>query len=350
MDDTNELIPNTYFVEVTGAGLPEVDGLYVPSTAPPTQSESGTLSSLGYWNGKMAWDRADGKSERSPALSYSNSYKSWRICRLDGHLAYDMTCEDELPPTDREWHVYKKGVAPAPQVVLHHHDPRLPCPAPNVVFVLGGPGAGKGTMCELAESQLGWTHLSTGDLLRKARSAGGPTADTIEEFITAGKLVPNDIIVTLLKDAMEFVTRTTGKNNFLLDGFPRSLSNLEAWHGVFGQASELPKMLYFECPYEVLEKRILGRAKYSGRSDDNVESMKLRFDTFKAETLPTVEHFRTQAKCIEIDTSQDRQAVYAQVVNHLSEYTDQELASQPLSERAEILLGLRPYPKKDETA
>ena len=65
-----------------------------------------------------------------------------------------------MPPTDRQWHVYKKGVAPAPKVVLHYYDPRQPCPKPNVVFVIGGPGSGKGTMCELAESQLGWTHLT----------------------------------------------------------------------------------------------------------------------------------------------------------------------------------------------
>lgn len=347
MAEPNQLPPNAYFIEVSGAGLPEVDGLFVPSTAPPTKSESGTVSSAGYWNGKMAWDRADGKSARSPALSYSNSYKSWRICRLDGHLAYDMTCDDELPPTDKEWHVYKKGVAPAPKVVLHHFDPRQPCPKPNVVFVLGGPGTGKGTMCELAESQLGWTHLSTGELLRAEREAGGPTAATIEEYVTAGKLVPNEIVVKLLKDAMETVTRTTGRKNFLLDGFPRSLTNLEGWYEIFGREAELPKMLYFECPYDVLEKRILGRAKYTGRSDDNVESMKLRFDTFKSETLPTVELFKGKNKCVEIDTSQDRQAVYNLVTTNLAEYTDKALADKPLTERAEILLGLRPYPKKD---
>ena len=50
MDETNDLKPNTFFVEVTGSGLPEVDGLFVPSTAPPAESESGTVSSLGYWN------------------------------------------------------------------------------------------------------------------------------------------------------------------------------------------------------------------------------------------------------------------------------------------------------------
>ena len=146
----SDLPQNTKFVTVLGSGMPECDGLYVPSTAPPTKSESGTMSSVGYWNGKMAWDRADGKAKRNPSLSYSNSYKAWRIARLDGHLAYDCTSEAALPPTDVTWNVYKKGVAPAPKIIIHESDPRIGA-TPNVVFVLGGPGAGKGTMCELAE-------------------------------------------------------------------------------------------------------------------------------------------------------------------------------------------------------
>lgn len=342
------LKPNTLFIEVSGAGLPEVDGLFVPSTAPPTASESGTVSSLGYWNGRMAWDRADGKCARSPALSYSNSYKSWRICRLDGHLAYDSVGEDDLPPTDCEWHVYKKGVAPAPSVVIHHFDPRAPLPKPNVFFVLGGPGSGKGTMCSLAEAQLGWTHLSTGELLRAERSAGGPSAATIESYITAGELVPNEITVTLLKRAMDETMRRTGRVNFLLDGFPRSLDNMEGWYEIFGREAELPGMLHFECPYAVLEKRILGRAKYSGRSDDNVESMKLRFDTFKAKTLPTLELFRSKDKVVEVDASQGREDVYALVKQSLAAHTDPALAAQPLTAQSEMQLGLRPYPKRDK--
>jgi hypothetical protein len=105
--------------------MPEVDGLYVPSTEPPKKSESGTVSSLGYWNGKMAWDRADGKSARNPGLSYSNSYKAWRLCRLDGHLAYECVTDADLPPTDVAWSVYKKGVAPAPLIISYETDPRI---------------------------------------------------------------------------------------------------------------------------------------------------------------------------------------------------------------------------------
>ena len=346
MADSNELKPNTLFIEVTGSGIPEVDGLFVPSTAPPAQSESGTISSPGYWNGKMAWDRADGASARSPSLSYSNSYRSWRISRLDGHLAYEITCDDALPPTDREWSVYKKGVAPAPKVVLHHSDPRLPCPQPNVIFVLGGPGTGKGTMCELAETQLGWTHLSTGELLREAQQNGDARAAVIDDCLEAGQLVPNEIVVTLLQQAMERMIRTTGKINFLLDGFPRSLNNLEAWYDIYGREAELPKMLYLECPYEILEQRILGRAKFTGRSDDNIENLRLRFETFKAETLPTVDLFRSKDLCVEIDTSQSRQAVYSQIKDSLAEFTHPDAADRPLTEKSEMLLGLRPFPKK----
>jgi UMP-CMP kinase len=112
---------------------------------------------------------------------------------------------------------------------------------------------------------------------------------------------------------------------------------------VFGREAELPTMLYFEFPFEVLEQGILGRARYSGRADDNVEAMRARFDTFKAETLPTVELFRSKGKCVEIDTRQDREAVYALLRDRLAEYTEQHLMDQPLTEKAEILLGLRPY-------
>jgi adenylate kinase family enzyme len=199
-------------------------------------------------------------------------------------------------------------------------DAPTPSPAPNIVFVLGGPGAGKGTVCVQAAAQLGWTHLSTGDLLRAARAAGGPLGATIDEYIAAGKLVPNEIVVTLLVQAMDEVIRTTAKKDFLLDGFPRSLSNLEAWYDVVGRDAALPPMLYLACPYPVLEQRILGRALVSGRTDDNVESIKLRFETFKAETLPTVEFFQREHTCVEVDTSPDPATVFATVSRILARF------------------------------
>ena len=91
---------------------------------------------------------------------------------------------------------------------------------------------------------------------------------------------------------------------------------------------------------------ILKRAKYSGRTDDNVESLRKRFQTYKNETMPIVQLFRNRGSCVEVDTSQPRPDVYALVKSSLSAYTDGGLAKAPLTERSEMLLGLRPYPKK----
>jgi hypothetical protein len=77
-------------------------------------------------------------------------------------------------------------------------------------------------------------------------------------------------------------------------------------------------MLFFECPLPVLEGRILKRAKYSGRSDDNVESLRKRFNTYKDETMPTVNVFRAAGKCLEVDTSLERTAVYKLVKDKLA--------------------------------
>ncbi len=340
----DELPKNTKWIRVTGSGLPECDGVYKPSEAPEKVSESGTKSSIGYWNGKMAWDRADGKAARNPSLSYSNSYKSWRIARLDGHLAYTIVNDDALPTTTTAWDVYKKGVAPAPKIEMFESDPRV---KPNVVFVLGGPGAGKGTMCSLAKNQLGWEHLSAGDLLRAERNdPNSKNGELINNYITEGKIVPVEITVNLIKSAMSKIQKETGHINFLIDGFPRSIDNYEGWVKVMGDDANVIFMMLFECPLSVLEQRILGRAKYSGRKDDNIESLRKRFETYKNETMPTVNIFESDGNLVKLDSSLKRTEVYELVKSKLAPYTDPAEAGKPLTELSEMHLGLRPFPKK----
>ena len=331
---------NTLYITVRGAGLAEVDGLFVPSTAPPQVSESGVASAPGFWNGRPAWDRADGRGERSPALSYSNTYQSWRIARLDGHLAYDFTTDAPLPPQSG-WHVYKKGEPPAPTLTIHESDPRLA--EPTVVFVLGGPGTGKGTMCELAALQLGWTHLSVGALLRASLEDGSPESLALAERLAAGHMADDGLVVRLLKAAMEDVTARTGQTHFLLDGFPRSPGNVEAWRAAFG--GELPRMLYFDCPEEVLRQRVLSRAKYTGRADDNAAALSQRLQTFRERTLPTAEAFAEAGLRTDIDAGAERPAVFRAVAAALADASP-DGSEKPLGERAEMLLGLRPWPKR----
>ena len=89
----------------------------------------------------------------------------------------------------------------------------------KVVFVLGGPGAGKGTNCARIQEEFGYVHLSAGDLLRAERSSGSALADMINTYIVEGKIVPAEVTVKLLLGAME----KSGKTKFLIDGMYNSV-------------------------------------------------------------------------------------------------------------------------------
>ncbi|KAF4647558.1 cytidine monophosphate (UMP-CMP) kinase 1, cytosolic, partial [Perkinsus olseni] len=124
--------------------------------------------------------------------------------------------------------------------------------APTVVFVLGGPGAGKGTQCDLIEKGFGFVHLSAGDLLREERNReGSEYGDLIEKYIREGAIVPVEITVNLLKRAMEKHDWEHGR--FLIDGFPRNEDNLDGWERVLGGKVDEKFCLFFDCPEDVME-------------------------------------------------------------------------------------------------
>jgi len=164
-------------------------------------------------------------------------------------------------------------------------------------------------------------------------------------YIIAGKIVPVAITVGLIYTAMR-KSLLKGTANFLVDGFPRSLENWAGWEEVVGDKATVQFMLFFECPLPVLEQRIMGRAQYSGRKDDNLESLRQRFETYKTETMPIVDVFRAKDLVRQIDTSQGRTDVYEEVKALLLPTTAADLAAAPLVDRSQILLGLKPWPKR----
>lgn len=153
----------------------------------------------------------------------------------------------------------------------------------QVIFVLGGPGAGKGTQCANISRVYGYVHLSMGDLLREELLTQSTDANLIRQHITQGTLVPIDIVMRLLQAAINKY-RQQGKSKFLIDGFPRNKDNLEAWRRTFeGKNSDVrvQLVLFFDCPEEEMERRLLKRGETSGRDDDNAASIRSRFKTFK---------------------------------------------------------------------
>ncbi|KAL3701058.1 hypothetical protein R1sor_019080 [Riccia sorocarpa] len=161
----------------------------------------------------------------------------------------------------------------------------------TVVFVLGGPGCGKGTQCERIVKEFGFVHLSAGDLLRLEVKKASPLGKKCDALMKEGKLVPVEITLGLIEKAM----KASGKKLFLIDGFPRAIDQAKAFEAKICRPD---KVLFLECPKEVMQQRLLKRGESSGRSDDNEATIIKRFETFEKESLPVIGHYNSIDKNI----------------------------------------------------
>ncbi|CCC71666.1 hypothetical protein NCAS_0H03560 [Naumovozyma castellii] len=180
----------------------------------------------------------------------------------------------------------------------------------SVIFVLGGPGAGKGTQCAKLVADYGFVHLSAGDLLRAEQNREGSEFGTlIKHYITEGLIVPQEITLALLKNAIQ-ENYDKGMKKFLVDGFPRKMDQALSFEE---QIVPSKFILFFDCPEDVMLERLLDRGKTSGRVDDNIESIKKRFKTFEETSMPVVKYFEDQHKVIKIRCDSPVDDVYKQV-------------------------------------
>ncbi|KAI8061578.1 adenylate kinase-domain-containing protein [Gongronella butleri] len=181
----------------------------------------------------------------------------------------------------------------------------------TVVFVLGGPGAGKGTQCDRLRKDFDFVHLSAGDLLREEQNReGSKYGELIKHYIKEGLIVPMEVTIALLEQAMREAMAKDNKHRFLIDGFPRKLDQ-----AVKFEETVVPSqvVLYFECPEQVMLERLLKRGESSGRADDNIESIKKRFRVFKETSYPVIETYEKQNKVKTVSCVKPVDEVYQEV-------------------------------------
>ncbi|XP_058843159.1 adenylate kinase isoenzyme 1-like isoform X2 [Acipenser ruthenus] len=153
----------------------------------------------------------------------------------------------------------------------------------KIIFVVGGPGSGKGTQCERIVQKYGYTHLSTGDLLRAEVSSGSERGKKLSAIMEKGELVPLDTVLDMLKDAM--IAKVDISKGFLIDGYPREVKQGEEFEKKIGAPTLL---LYIDAGAETMVKRLMKRGETSGRVDDNEETIKKRLDTYYKATEPVI--------------------------------------------------------------
>lgn len=163
------------------------------------------------------------------------------------------------------------------------------------IVLFGPPGAGKGTQSEKIIDKYHLVHISTGDLFRKHTSEGTELGLLARKYMDNGDLVPDDVVIKMVEVKINTETEAKG---FIFDGFPRTVNQAEALDELMKRKNMgITGMVSLEVDEEELKKRILERAKTSGRIDDqDEEKINNRIRVYNEETLPVANYYDNQDK------------------------------------------------------
>jgi len=166
------------------------------------------------------------------------------------------------------------------------------------VVIFGAPGSGKGTQSEKIIEKYGFKHFSTGDILRKQIADQTELGKIAKTFIDQGKLVTDELIIDMLAKELDSVKDASG---IIFDGFPRTYAQAEALKKLLNQrGTDVTVMLNIQVDNDELIKRLLERGKISGRSDDNMETITKRIQTYYEQTTPVIDFYKKEGIVIDI--------------------------------------------------
>ncbi|MGR3514531.1 MAG: adenylate kinase [Paracoccaceae bacterium] len=162
------------------------------------------------------------------------------------------------------------------------------------IILLGPPGAGKGTQAKILVEKRGMVQLSTGDMLREARTSGTEMGEKVAAIMDAGELVTDEIVIGLIEEKLQ----SAEGNGFIFDGFPRTLAQADALGELLtANGQGLNAVIEMQVNDEVLVERIVGRAEEARkagepvRADDNEESLKIRLMEYYKKTSPLIGYY-----------------------------------------------------------
>merc|ERR1712002_1032695 len=184
----------------------------------------------------------------------------------------------------------------------------------TIIFVVGGPGSGKGTQCDKVVQKYGFDHLSSGDLLRAEVASGSKKGKSLKALMDAGELVPLSEVLELISDRMRQAKDSKG---FLIDGYPREIDQGKEFERTIAPCTFV---LWVDASQDTMTKRLLHRGLTSGRIDDNEETIKLRLQTFVKSTEPVIAYYKRQDKVRRVDSEKPADEVFSAVETCLREF------------------------------
>jgi adenylate kinase len=166
------------------------------------------------------------------------------------------------------------------------------------LILFGPPGSGKGTQSSRIAEKYNLVHTSTGDIFRREIRDGSPLGLKVQSIIEKGELVPDDLLVDILRSALQ---RAVGINGFVLDGYPRTIRQAEDLDMLLKETGEsLSLVLALDVDEEEVVTRLLKRAQLEGRKDDTEEVIRNRMKVYHSQTRPLTEYYHKQGKFISV--------------------------------------------------
>ena len=188
---------------------------------------------------------------------------------------------------------------------------------PLDVLLLGVQGSGKGTQANRIASEYGLAHIATGDILRTAIAQGSELGRRVQPILERGELVPDDLMIDLIRERLQ---SEDAENGFVLDGFPRTMTQAEALDSMLSEIGR-PLSVVFELqvPDEVALERLHKRAAEEGRADDTPDAIEKRLELYHRETKPLVEHYRMRGNLIGIHGDRPENEVFSEIQEALEQ-------------------------------
>ncbi len=180
------------------------------------------------------------------------------------------------------------------------------------LVIFGAPGSGKGTQSEKLTKEYGLYHISTGDVLRSHIARGTDLGKVAQGYIANGQLIPDDLMVSILAEVMDKNPEAAG--GVIFDGFPRTINQAKALKTMLeARGAKVDAVIGLEVEEEELVARLLNRGKESGRSDDNLQTIKRRLEVYHSQTQPLQEYYMGQGNYHAIKGSGSVEGIFAQI-------------------------------------
>lgn len=208
----------------------------------------------------------------------------------------------------------------------------------KIIVLIGAPGAGKGTQARLLQERRGIPQISTGDMFREMQTLDTPLAREVQEIMASGKYVPDELTSRMVKERTD---RDDTKNGYVLDGYPRTLPQVEFLEELAKESNKTIEVIEVDVPKDELMRRLTGRrncpvcgelyniysrppandnfcdlhpqSELKQRSDDKEESVRTRLETYERETEPLIDYYATSGRLKKVDGSGEVEDIYREV-------------------------------------